>query len=92
MELVIAIIVILVVAIVILTIFGPGISPVPDFASQRNVCVQSGSGTCSTTGSLPLDWQVPKPYKQGDQVLSGSCAELVGGFGTPCTTCGTCPF
>ena len=53
---VIAAIVILVIALVLLTIFGQGIGGPSQFASQANVCRSTAASSCQLTGQLPPDW------------------------------------
>jgi hypothetical protein len=75
-------IVILVAALVVLTIFGGGIQPVVDLTTQRNLCIQQGAATCSTTGQMPPTWKVELQYREGNAVVKGTCEDITG-----CTGC-----
>lgn len=79
MWLVISIVVILIVALVILTIFGRSIFGVSTITEARSYCSTLRATTCSATGSLPREWNIPT-IKVGNQLMS--CGELV-----PSTRC-----
>ena len=55
-AIVIGAIVILVIALVLLTIFGQGMNPVGSFAQQANLCRSTAASSCSLTGDLPPGW------------------------------------
>jgi len=76
LELVIIAITLLVAALVILTIFGTGITPIGIFSGQRNLCVSQFTSTCQSTGYQPSDWGL---LKYANPAGSGkvSCANLV---------------
>ncbi len=76
---VIAVVVLLVAALVVLTIFGGGLTPVVEATQQTNICMQQLSLTCSTTGTVPPGWSSVKyTVKNGDEMSSKSCSELTG--------------
>jgi len=56
---VISAIVILIIALVLLTIFSQGISPVGTLTGAQSQCAQIGRSTCAATGTLPANWAVP---------------------------------
>ncbi|NOX71663.1 MAG: hypothetical protein GXO64_03110 [Candidatus Micrarchaeota archaeon] len=76
---VIGAIVILVVALVLLTIFGQGMGPAGDFATRANLCRSTAATSCSLTDHLPPDWSKTK-YKinnDGDITYS-TCRDIIG--------------
>lgn len=75
---VVAAIVILITALIIITIFGSGISPIADYSARRNVCLQMASTSCASYGRLPNDWYAPVQYREGSEVKTGSCAQMEG--------------
>ena len=76
---VIGIIVFLVVALVILTIFGQSIVGFSSIGQAENYCRTQAAVSCQATGSLPPTWNVANV-----QTPSGtqSCFELTGNAGT----------
>ncbi len=64
-------IVILIVALVVLTIFG-GI-PIGTLVDAKNNCLNQGQISCSAAGSLPITWS--SYFKVGEQTTS--CRDLV---------------
>lgn len=54
---VIAAVIVIVVALVLLTIFGRGIAPIQTLAGFKQQCQTSASLSCQTTGYLPLTWE-----------------------------------
>lgn len=78
---VISAVVILVAALVLLTIFGQGVSQVATLAQARTTCQTEGRASCSTTGVLPATWLVPtknienEGYRSCKWVLKDMCKE-----------------
>jgi len=87
LEIAIAAIVILIVALVILTIFSGSIWPVGDFTAVQGICKSKGSSICSVTRSLPNDWNSKVNYRVGNNIEESTCAALVG-----CNSCQGCGF
>ena len=56
LELVVIAIVILVVALVMLTIFSTGITPIGALTDFTNNCRNAGKLSCETTGAAPFTW------------------------------------
>lgn len=71
---VITAVIIIVIALVLLTIFARGITPISSLADFRQQCEVTASLSCRTTGFLPMNWNT--------QVLIGdepsSCAAQFG--------------
>ena len=76
-------IVILVAALVVLSIFGQGITPITDITQARNICQQQVAVTCQAIGQVPPTWH-QNTMRQGDIMVS--CSELVDNC-RDCTTC-----
>jgi len=70
---VISAVVIVVVALVILTIFGSSMGGVSNIVEFRKNCEMVGKTSCGATGFLPLTWD--QKVKVGDDELS--CADVV---------------
>jgi len=76
---VVSAVVILVAALVVLAIFGSGITPITDFAQARSICMQRGASVCATLKTLPSDWystnlNINGQYKScSDSEIAGSC-------------------
>jgi hypothetical protein len=83
---VISAVVILVAALVVLTIFGQGASQVATLAQARTSCQAEGSSACSSSGVLPLTWNVPTKNVEG---TLESCAYVMRDLcsGADCTRC-----
>ncbi len=93
LELVVTAIVILVVALVMLTIFGTGMIGVADMSTARSQCANEGGASCRATGQLSPTWSVAtKNVRQSgsNEVKTMSCQALIGG--TCSTTCQSCGF
>ena len=73
---VISAVVILVAALVVLTIFGQGVSQVATLAQAKSTCEAAGKASCSTTGALPPTWKAPTNNIQ-DQGMQ-SCMTVIG--------------
>ncbi len=71
---VVSAVVILVAALVVLAIFGKGITPVTDMATARNICIQKGSTVCTTLKDYPGDWNSANILVEGQYK---SCADIV---------------
>lgn len=56
LEIVVMAIILLVVALVLLTIFGSGITPVANLTSFQNSCRISGKVSCEGGGIQPVTW------------------------------------
>ena len=91
LELVVTAIVILVVALVMLTIFGTGMIGVADMSTARSQCANEGGASCRATGQLPPTWAVKTKSVRAtgsNDVKLASCQELIGsGCGTTCVSC-----
>ncbi|MBN2101534.1 MAG: hypothetical protein JW716_01540 [Candidatus Aenigmarchaeota archaeon] len=75
---VIAAIVVLVIALVLLTIFGQGMNPVGSFSNQANLCRASGASSCQLTGGLPPGWSSTRYKVNKDGVeVEESCAQMI---------------
>lgn len=64
-------VVMLVVAMVVLSIFGAGITPVTSLSDQRNVCLTQAAATCLSLGDVPFKWGITPTGGK-------SCRELTG--------------
>jgi len=75
---VIAAIVILVIALVLLTIFGQGMNPVGSFSNQANLCRSTAASSCTLTDKLPPDWSATryKVNRDGVEVYE-TCAQMI---------------
>jgi len=72
-------IVLLIVAIILLTIFGNALAPVVGLTEATNNCRTLGETTCRSAGTVPITWGIAT--MNTDQGMK-SCQELAG--------CGTC--
>ena len=91
LELVVVAIVILVVALVMLTIFAAGITPMGDLTNARTTCLNTGSSSCVTTGQAPFNWKtasIPTTEDAAGKITYKSCADVVGTWATACTKTG----
>lgn len=78
-AIVIGAIVILVIALVLLTIFGQGMNPVGNFAQQANLCRSSASSSCTITGDVPPGWKNTRYRVMEDgRETQQTCADLTG--------------
>jgi len=75
MIIVVTIIVILIAALVILTIFGQGVTPIATLAEAKSLCISEATSTCATTGTLPITWTAPNKNVQGELM---SCQRVMG--------------
>ncbi|MFH1444955.1 MAG: hypothetical protein ABIF08_00555 [Nanoarchaeota archaeon] len=75
LYLIVAAIIILIVALVLLTMFGGTMQHVGSFAQAKSICEQEASFTCKTTGTLPSSWSIITLDVAGEQV---SCATIPG--------------
>ena len=72
-------IIILVVALVILTIFGSGLGNIQTITQAESQCASLGASACKATGSLPPTWGVNNMLVRdanGNQRMD-SCAVLL---------------
>ncbi|MFH1294752.1 MAG: hypothetical protein ABIH90_02305 [Candidatus Aenigmatarchaeota archaeon] len=53
---VMAAVVVIVIALVMLTIFGGGIAPITTLTEFTNQCKNTAAISCQTTGLMPLNW------------------------------------
>ena len=81
LVLVVGAVVILVTALVLLTIFGSGITPLGSLSNFQNQCRISGESSCETTKQLPLTWSIS--VSVGDS--KESCESALN-----CKTCQVC--
>jgi len=56
LEIVVVAIILLVVALVLLTIFGSGITPIANLTSFQNSCRTTGKVSCEGGGIQPVTW------------------------------------
>jgi sensor histidine kinase regulating citrate/malate metabolism len=80
-ELLIAAIVILIVALVVLTIFGTGIGQMSSITDLQNSCRNQAMSTCRATCELPVGWKEIN-YRLADGSTK-TCADALSGK----TTC-----
>ena len=89
MELVVAAIVILIVALVVITIFGGSITPIGGMTSAQSICKTQCISSCqmSNGASIPLTWNLEtvRDTKSTTGKLV-SCSSFYQG-----TTCDVCP-
>lgn len=87
---VISAIVIIVVALVVLTIFGGGIRPITTIGEAISVCQTSCTATCSSVGIPPITWNAPTANVNG---VAQSCSKVAGTCTCPSSTAagGTTP-
>ena len=91
LQLVVAAIVVLIVALVLLTIFSGGIRQVATMTEARALCGTEGATTCATAGSLPVSWSVAMWYVQAEG-RTVSCLELMREVCDDPSSCGGCGF
>jgi len=72
LELVVIAIVILVVALVMLTIFGGGMQQFGPLVNARNTCNNAGKWSCQTAGRAPDTWAIGQVGPEGE-----TCAQLL---------------
>ena len=71
-NIVVAAVVIIIAALVILTIFGMGITPVSTMTELRSQCSIQGVSSCQATGNPPPGWNSPSVMVDGVLI---SCRE-----------------
>jgi hypothetical protein len=82
-------IVILIAALVVLTIFGSGITPIVDLTNGRNLCLQQVAQSCTITGDVPPTWNAATMnVKEGDKILSLPCSDAKLANCKTCQECG----
>jgi len=85
LELIVVAIIILVVSIVVLTIFGGGISQFGTATDARSNCLNQGKWSCETSGSMPAGWDTIHVYREGDDTTKWkTCGDLVGKSAEEC--------
>lgn len=85
LELVVTAIIILVVAIVVLAIFGGGISQLGSVTDARASCINQGKWSCETSGVMPAGWDTITVFRQGNEAKT--CKDLTGqSAAEACTT------
>ena len=80
--LVVSAVVMLVTALVIITIFGGGMTQFASISDNMNHCTMTGSSSCSTVGQLPITWGLNN-IKDGNDLKS--CGSLLS-----CYKCSEC--
>jgi hypothetical protein len=70
---VVSALVLVIVAIVVLTIFGTGMGPFSTITDFKNNCITQGKATCASSGFLPLSWD--RKVRVGNE--DKSCADVV---------------
>lgn len=79
MWIVVAALVILVVALVVLSIFAKSAGNVGVLAEFRKNCELNARATCASLNTMPIDWEIPKPFaKENNQIITRSCADELG--------------
>lgn len=85
LTIIVAAVVILVTALVLLTIFGTGITPVASIAEAKAQCTFQAETLCKTTGTHPPTWNmktmnVGGELKSCEEVcIAGGCKENLAG-------------
>lgn len=79
LTVVVAAIVILITALVVITIFGSGITQVSGIMQARSICQTQCEASCRATGTPPITWNVPTIRDENNNVMS--CQ----GIGLSCT-------
>jgi len=74
-NIVVAAVVIIIAALVILTVFGVGITPVRTLTDARSHCSIQGVSTCQATGNPPPGWNSPSVMVDGVLI---SCGDATG--------------
>jgi hypothetical protein len=64
-------VVILVTALVLLTIFGTGVTPIASLSEQKSMCLSQAAMACRSFEKLPFDWSIANKYER-------SCREITG--------------
>ena len=59
LTVVVAAIVILITALVVITIFGSGMTNVGTVAQAKSVCETQAKASCDSTGDCPITWNIP---------------------------------
>jgi len=85
LYLVVVAVVILIVALVLLTIFGSGIGGIMQLTEAQSYCGTEGSTSCKASNNLPIDWNIPKYNVEDTGMLS--CKDIYN-----CNTCEDCNF
>ena len=81
---VVAAVVIIIAALVILTIFSMGITPVSTMTELRSQCIIQGVYNCQATGNLPPTWNSPSVMVDGvlmscrEATDYDSCPQILG--------------
>ncbi|MBI4175858.1 MAG: hypothetical protein HY518_01530 [Candidatus Aenigmarchaeota archaeon] len=68
----VAAIVILIIALVVLTIFGIGLKPIENISSFRNNCMIAARSSC-LAGALPINWQNNVQTDNGPTSCASEC-------------------
>ncbi|MCD6590624.1 MAG: hypothetical protein J7K72_01495 [Candidatus Aenigmarchaeota archaeon] len=85
LELVVIAIVILVVALVVLTMFGGSMGHLGTLTAAKNNCMRTGEFSCKSTGNYPSGWTTDKVGPNGE-----TCSELVNCVCEPNTRTWSC--
>jgi hypothetical protein len=101
MELVVAAIVILIVALVVITIFGGSVTPIGGMTSAYSICKTQCTSSCQMSDgkSMPLTWELKtvkdasgnmmECSKAGSGLCSGTCDSCCQGWKTGTSGGGT---
>lgn len=73
MTVLLTIVVVLIVALVMLTIFQSGLGPATTILQMQSICAQKFTTSCVTLGTEPGDWNVKMQIKEGTK----SCKDLM---------------
>ncbi len=80
----IALILLLIVAFTIISIFSTGLEQVETFVEARAACAATGQAACDSVGDLPFSW-LSEGIRVGGEAKS--CADIMG-----CQSCESCGF
>ncbi|MFH1337740.1 MAG: hypothetical protein ABIH55_02600 [Nanoarchaeota archaeon] len=92
LYLVVVAVVILIVALVLLTIFGAGLGGVVELSEAQGFCGTEGATSCKATGGLPINWNLPAYNVEEEGMLS--CKTILDRYVSSgdCSTCEDCGF
>ncbi len=95
LTVVVAAIVILITALVVITIFGSGMTQVGGIAQAKSVCESQAAASCAATNQCPLTWNTPTIRDSEGKTMSCAdsgavCPCATGGNGGDCTVSPGC--
>ena len=79
LYLVVVAVVILIVALVLLTIFGSGVGIISGLTQNENLCITKATSTCTSINQMPVDWNSRTLTEEGytDKVSCKTILSLV---------------